>query len=748
MVNRKTRVVFTCRTTAKLRLDSGRMRADRGDRLGTRFSIGGPGGLNCGGTPDFSKYMSPFFWGAFLKTVCSDSKNHSPPRNSYHNNQNHHPKKPYTTPTLLYYPIIHQHFKSTHSSRLKLSSELTTKSKKVPPIMKMELLPKIGLENKILLKLIESILEKKEDTKICIYTITTYSYLYKWIVESIVGVWFCFSRHYHNCWCLLYYHLHSSPSVLSTVISTLDMDIRDVGSIPTGHIFFSEFHINMTNSRKAIEQFDSCSMIFPEEIPTAPQDSYIYSGTHNPRHQIHQIYTAAPGIIIGSSFYKPLQCPKSLPIFSQTILRLALRFYTLIAPEDKVPQIPPSSNQLEEALPCLQICWNYPIEVFLGIKMATTPFEPPCSVSLSLSLSLGFIYSSLPSQSFAPLPRTPPHYLVFLIKMIIPHRLFPIDRRILSPDCIPRPYIRPHYNLSRNPDLVVNQIRHSQIYPLFPITSPSSSFEYPKPPSSNRLPWHKVQQSEQDSAPVLNSQLSLRINVTRSVENITWSFLHDLIHGLANWFETKVSFTLNYDWCSFHDRQNVYQRTSESSHQPLCRFLVFCTRDLSRDYLCLNSHMMSMMRVNKRGAVKQESSSMKHGTTPLEETVSSLKKKTYWKLVGQWSGFFHSSLHETCSYDWAGWKAYKAFFILKCTDNLQNCSRVRLQIGVYRKVACSSHVGVISFYRFPRQFLTAAIIGDSRPAKLFSCNVRRFIFILSFGFQGGKKDAKIKIDEA
>ncbi|KNZ52975.1 hypothetical protein VP01_337g2 [Puccinia sorghi] len=58
---------------------------------------------------------------------------------------------------------------------------------------------------------------------------------------SFVGMWFCFSRHYHNCWCLLYYnlsitgyyppngyfidtssihspiHSHSSPSVLSTV---------------------------------------------------------------------------------------------------------------------------------------------------------------------------------------------------------------------------------------------------------------------------------------------------------------------------------------------------------------------------------------------------------------------------------------------------------------------------------------------------------------------------------------------------
>ena len=86
------------------------------------------------------------------------------------------------------------------------------------------------------------------------------------IEEQNVGLWFCFSSLYHNCWCLQYYHLsftgihppigyfidtssihwpihsHSYPSVLSTVVSTLDMDIRDVGSIPTGHIFFSELH--------------------------------------------------------------------------------------------------------------------------------------------------------------------------------------------------------------------------------------------------------------------------------------------------------------------------------------------------------------------------------------------------------------------------------------------------------------------------------------------------------------------------
>ncbi|KNZ49484.1 hypothetical protein VP01_498g1 [Puccinia sorghi] len=69
-----------------------------------------------------------------------------------------------------------------------------------------------------------------------------------------VGVCFCLSRLYLSCWCLLNYHLsitgfhppngHSAPSVLSTdVVSTLHMDIRDVGSIPTGHIFFSEFHM-------------------------------------------------------------------------------------------------------------------------------------------------------------------------------------------------------------------------------------------------------------------------------------------------------------------------------------------------------------------------------------------------------------------------------------------------------------------------------------------------------------------------
>ncbi|KNZ47625.1 hypothetical protein VP01_626g1 [Puccinia sorghi] len=68
-----------------------------------------------------------------------------------------------------------------------------------------------------------------------------------------VGVWFCFFRCYHNFWRLLNYHLSITgfhpPNgyfhrhhFLSKVISTLEMDIRDVGSIPTGHIFFSKFH--------------------------------------------------------------------------------------------------------------------------------------------------------------------------------------------------------------------------------------------------------------------------------------------------------------------------------------------------------------------------------------------------------------------------------------------------------------------------------------------------------------------------
>ncbi|KNZ55275.1 hypothetical protein VP01_2722g2 [Puccinia sorghi] len=44
-----------------------------------------------------------------------------------------------------------------------------------------------------------------------------------------------------------------------TVVSTLEMDIRDVGSIPTGHIFFSEFHKN--HSRQNIcSLFPGCSV--------------------------------------------------------------------------------------------------------------------------------------------------------------------------------------------------------------------------------------------------------------------------------------------------------------------------------------------------------------------------------------------------------------------------------------------------------------------------------------------------------
>ncbi|KNZ59083.1 hypothetical protein VP01_1801g1 [Puccinia sorghi] len=33
------------------------------------------------------------------------------------------------------------------------------------------------------------------------------NYRNSFMSKIIVGVWFCFSRHYNNCWCLLYYHL-------------------------------------------------------------------------------------------------------------------------------------------------------------------------------------------------------------------------------------------------------------------------------------------------------------------------------------------------------------------------------------------------------------------------------------------------------------------------------------------------------------------------------------------------------------
>ncbi|KNZ60235.1 hypothetical protein VP01_158g4 [Puccinia sorghi] len=75
-----------------------------------------------------------------------------------------------------------------------------------------------------------------------------------------VGVWFCFSRHYHNCWCLLYYHLHSSPSILSThygqlavaagrsVTQSLQMN-RHCNALYSTFIVFSVTHIIInTNS--------------------------------------------------------------------------------------------------------------------------------------------------------------------------------------------------------------------------------------------------------------------------------------------------------------------------------------------------------------------------------------------------------------------------------------------------------------------------------------------------------------------
>ncbi|KNZ53375.1 putative signal peptide protein [Puccinia sorghi] len=67
---------------------------------------------------------------------------------------------------------------------------------------------------------------------------------------------------YHKLWCLIHYHLSITgfcppnryfvdtsstrpiQSHLSTVVSTLDMEIRDLGLISTGHIFFSDCHTN------------------------------------------------------------------------------------------------------------------------------------------------------------------------------------------------------------------------------------------------------------------------------------------------------------------------------------------------------------------------------------------------------------------------------------------------------------------------------------------------------------------------